>query len=45
MVLKKFAGAIVLCLVPALAHAVERADFELETTHNLLDVCMLPHIS
>ena len=41
MELKKLAGAIVLCLVPALAHAVERGDFELETTHDLLDVCMV----
>ncbi len=41
MELRKFVGAIVLCLVPALAHAVERVDFKLETTHDLLDVCMV----
>ncbi len=41
MELKKLAGAIVLCLVPALAHAVERVDFKLETTHDLLDLCMV----
>ncbi len=41
MELKKLVAAIVLCLVPALAHAVELADFELETTHDLLDLCMV----
>jgi len=41
MSLKKLAGAIVLCLVPALANALELADFELETTHSLLNVCMV----
>ena len=41
MELKKLADAIVLCLAPAFAHAVERADFELETTHDLLDVCIV----
>ncbi len=41
MELRKFVGAIVLCLVPALAHAVERVDFDLNTTHDLLDLCMV----
>ncbi len=41
MELKKLASAIVLCLVPALANALELADFELVTTHNLLNVCMV----
>ncbi len=39
MELKTLAGAIALCLVPALAHAVERVDFDLKTTQDLLDVC------
>ncbi len=39
MKLKMLAGAIALCLAPALAHAVERVDFDLKTTQDLLDVC------
>jgi hypothetical protein len=39
MELKTLAGAIALCLVPALVHAVERVDFDLKTTQDLLDVC------
>ncbi len=39
MELKTFACAVALCLVPALGHAVERVDFDLKTTQDLLDVC------